>query len=201
MPLAKHRDPALRVVSLHVLACAGGPDALAAVTSALDDKDEAVRDEAVRTLSAWPNQWPEDAAATKPLLALAGSSKKLSYKVLALRGYLQFVQRAKSGKPDEKLTMVRKALSLSTRAEEKLLVISTLSAIRTAGALDMLVILAADPAVPEEACLAIVNLLTGRRALRNIPKSQRQKALQAVLAKSRNKGTKKRAEDALKAIK
>ena len=201
MPLAKHRDPALRVAGLHALASAGGPDALAAVVSALDDRDEAVRDEAVRTLSAWPSRWPEDVAATKPLLALAESSKSLSHKVLALRGYLQFVQSTKTAKPAERLAMAQKALSLATRREEKRLVISAVSAVSAPGALDMLVSLAADPAITEEACTSIVNLLTGRGGLRGAPKQQRQKALQAVVEKTGNKGLKKKAEDALKAIK
>src|ERR1035437_3223083 len=76
LPLAQNRDSALRIIALHVLASAGGPGALAAVRSAVEDKDETVQDEAVRTLSTWPNNWPEDSGVAEPLLALARSGGK-----------------------------------------------------------------------------------------------------------------------------
>src|SRR5581483_8037894 len=53
-------DSGLRIIGLHVLASAGGPEALDAVKSALEDKTPEVQDEAVRTLSSWPNTWPDD---------------------------------------------------------------------------------------------------------------------------------------------
>ena len=62
LPLARNDDSALRIIALHVLASAGGPDALAAVQAAVQDKDETVQDEAVRTLSTWPNNGPRIAA-------------------------------------------------------------------------------------------------------------------------------------------
>ena len=73
----------------------GGPDALAAVQAAVQDKDETVQDEAVRTLSTWPNNWPEDSAVAEPLLTLAKSDAKNTHQVLALRGYLQYLQANK----------------------------------------------------------------------------------------------------------
>jgi len=199
MPLARSGAPALRVIGLHALACAGGPDALAAVRSAIDDTDETVQDEAARTLSTWPSMWPEDAGAAGPLLALAKSSKKMTHQVLALRGYLQYVQGTKKLKDEERLAKVNAVLPLVTRAEEKRLVISALGTIETAGALEMLVTLAAEPATAEETCLAIVNLV-GSKNLKGVSKPQLQKALQTAVEKSKNAGTKKKAEDMLKAV-
>ena len=40
LPLMQSSDAALRMVGLHAMAIVGGPEALAAVKSALDDKDE-----------------------------------------------------------------------------------------------------------------------------------------------------------------
>jgi len=199
MPLARSGDAALRVIALHALACAGGPGALAAVQAALTDKEETVQDEAVRTLSTWPSMWPEDAGAAEPLLALAKSSKKMTHQVLALRGYLQYVQGTKKLKDEERLAKVNAVLPLVTRVEEKRLVISALGTIETAGALEMLVTLAAEPATAEEACLAIVNL-AGSKNLKGASKPQLQKALQTAVDKSKNAGTKKKAEDMLKAL-
>jgi len=199
-PLAQNKNGALRVIALHALAAAGGPDALTVVKSALDDGEEAVRDEAVRTLSNWPSKWPEDTGVSEPLLALAKSSKKVSHRVLAIRGYLQHVQRASKLTAEQRLAKVREVLPLTRRPEEKRLVISVLRNLRTVGSLEILQALAADPAVAEEACSAIVNLAR-RRDLKGASKQHRREALQTAVEKSKSKGIKQKAQAALRAIK
>jgi HEAT repeat protein len=196
-PLAKSGESALRVIALHALACAGGPDALAAVKSAIDDKDEAVQDEVVRTLSTWPNKWPDDAGVTEPLLALAKSGKKALHQTLALRGYLQYLQGAKKLNDDERLAKVNEVLPLIAKPEEKRLAISVLGTIGAAGALEALATFAADPAIAEEACSAIVTL-AARKDLKGVSKDQRQRALQTAAEKSKSAATKKKAEGLLK---
>ncbi|MBM4017517.1 MAG: hypothetical protein FJ288_04170 [Planctomycetes bacterium] len=198
-PLAQAGDSALRMIALHALACAGGPEALAAVRAAVNDKDEAVQDEAVRTLSTWPSMWPEDALAAEPLLALAKSAKKVTHQVLALRGYLQYVHGTRKLKDDERLAKVNAVMPLVTRPEEKRLVISALGTIETAGSLEMLVNFAADPALAGEACSAIVGLAE-KKDLKGVSRQQLQKALQTAAEKSKG-APKKKAEDLLKALK
>jgi HEAT repeat protein len=197
--LAQSGDGGLRVIALHALVSCGGPRALAAVVSAIEDPDKTVRDEGVRTLSSWPNRWPEDLGAGEPLLALARSAENASHQVLALRGYLQYVQNDK-GLPDErKAAKVGQILPLITRAEEKRLAIATLGSVPTAGALEMLAGFAADPAVCEEACWAIVSL-AGRSDLKDVSSPQRQKALRTAAEHAKAEATKKRAEEMLKAM-
>jgi HEAT repeat protein len=198
LPLMQNGEPALRTIGLRVLVIAGGPSALAAVKSALEDKDEAVQDEAARRLSAWPTNWPGDTAAAEALLNLAKSSKKMLHQVLGLRGYLEYVRGDKQLNNSGKVTKVNELLPLLQRPEEKRLAISVVGAIRTAGALELLMTLASDPAVTEDACSAIVNL-SGRGA-QGASRDQRQKALQMVVEKSKNDATKKRAQDWLKGI-
>jgi HEAT repeat protein len=195
LPLARNGDPALRIIALRVLASAGGPDALAAVKSAVADQDETVQDEAVRTLSTWPNNWPEDSSAAEPLLALARSGSKPSYQVLALRGYLQYLQGDKRLKDDEKVGKVTELLPLLTRPEEKRLAIAAIGAIPTPGALELLVAFAAEPAIAEDAWSAVVKL--ARAPMPAVPKPQRQKALQAVVENSTSDATKKEARELL----
>jgi HEAT repeat protein len=197
LPLAQHRDSALRIIALHVLASAGGPAALAAVKTAVEDKDETVQDEAVRTLSTWPNNWPEDSGVAEPLLALARSGGKTSRQVLALRGYLQYVQGDKQLKDGEKVSKVSEVLPLIKRPEERRLAIAAIAGIPTAGALEVLTTFAADPAVAEDACSAIVKLAGGN--LPGVSKEQRQKALQVAIEKSTSDTTKKKASELLKA--
>jgi HEAT repeat protein len=198
LPLAQNSDSAVRIIALRVLAAAGGPDALAAVKAAVEDKDEIVRDEAVRTLSTWPNNWPEDSGVAEPLLTLAKSSGKTSYQVLALRGYLQYVQGDKQLKDDEKVGKVTELLPLIKRPEEKRLAIAAVGAIPNAGVLELLATFAADPAVAEDACSAIVKLAGGN--LPGVSKEQRQKALEVAAEKATSSATRKKAGELLKAV-
>jgi hypothetical protein len=180
------------------LACIGGSQALGAVVAAVNDKDSAVQDEAVRTLSTWPNRWPEDAGVAEPLLGLAKSSQKVSHQVLGLRGYLQYVRGNKKLDEGKKLEMIAAAMPVATRPEQKREIVSVLGAINSVKSVQSLVELANDPAVAEEACSAIVNL--SGKGIRGANKQQRQHALQAVIEKTKNDGTKKRAEELLKGI-
>jgi HEAT repeat protein len=198
-PLARSEDGALRAIALHVLAGCGGPAALDAVKSALTDKDETVADEAVRTLSNWPNRWPEDAGVTEPLLTLARSGKKPAHQILALRGYLQYLQGDKKLKDGERLAKVNEVLPLAARPEEKRLAISVLGTIPSGPALDLLVTFAADPAISEEACSAIVGLAE-KPELKDVSKEQRQKALTTAAEQAKTGSTKKKAQALLKAI-
>lgn len=199
VPLTKNGDAAVRTIGLHALACAGGPEALAAVKAALDDTDETVQLEAARTLSTWPNKWPEDASVMEPLLALAKTSKKEQHQILALRGYLQYLQGAKNLKDDERLAKLNDVMPLAKRTEEKKLVCSVLGTVANAKSLDSLLAYAAEPATAEEACSAIVNL-AGTKDLKDVPAEQRQQAFLTVLEKAKSRDTKKKAQDLLKAF-
>jgi len=198
-PLAKGKTPELRMVGLHAMIAAGGADALAAVKSAIADKDETVKDEAIRTLSSWPNKWPADDAVAEPLLAIAKSAKKVPHKVLAIRGYLQYVQTSKKLSGAERLAKVQQVLPLASRPEEKKLAIAVLATINSTSSLESLTAMTTEPAVAQEACLAIVKLAGGRGA-KALDKAARKKALEAVVAKSRSDRAKKTARAALKGL-
>ena len=200
LPLMQNNDDAMRTVALHLFPTVGGPTALAAVKSALNDQTETVQDEAVRALSTWANNWPEDEGVAEPLLALAKSGKKGSHRVLGLRGYLQYIEEDKKLLNTDKITKVKEVIPLIKRPEEKRLAIALVGAIPTPEALELLVTYAAEREVAEEACVSIVNL-AGGNALQGAAKDLRVKALQLVLEKSSRNTTKKRAEDALQKIK
>jgi HEAT repeat protein len=199
LPLAKSGDSELRIIGLHTLASVGGSEALAVVKAGLEEKDEAVQDEAVRTLAAWPGNWPDDAGVADPLLTLAKSGKKTSHQVLGLRGYLEYVQVDKKLKDEDKAAKVKELQPLITRAEEKRLAIKALGAAPTGPSLEMLAAYAAEPAVAEEACLAILDVAV-KDDLKDGPKELRQKSLQTVVDKSTVRRTQQRAREALKTI-
>lgn len=194
-PLVRSENTELRLVGLHALAAAGGPAALSTITSAAKDTNESVRDEAVRTLSTWPNTWPEDGAVAAPLLDLAKSSTKTSYQVLAVRGYLQYVQGDRNLKGEDKLKKVSEVLPALKRPEEKRLAIAVISGSRAPGMLAMLSEMASDAAVGEEACSAIVSDSSIKAP--GIPKEELKKALETAKAKSTNDATRRKAEQAL----
>src|SRR5437867_1242002 len=151
-PLTQSSDSALRNIALHVLATAGGPEALAAVKSSLEDSDEAVQDEAVRTLSTWPNNWPDDASVAEPVLMLAKSGKKMSQQVLGMRGYLLYVKADKALKDDERIAKVSELVPLLKRPEEKRLAIAAIDGIPTSAGLELLMTFATEPAIADDAC-------------------------------------------------
>jgi HEAT repeat protein len=198
LPLIRSGDTALRISALHVMASAGGPAALAAVTSAIDDSDESVRDEAVRTLSTWPNNWPEDSGVAEPMLRLAKYSMKPSYQVLGLRGYLQYVQGDKQFKDEAKVEKVRDVLPLLKRPEEQRLAIGVIGGVQTASALELLVAFTTEPATSDDACSAVLKLAGDKGSA--IPKEQRRRALQTVVEKSKQDATQSEARLMLKAI-
>ena len=196
LPLARSDDSALRIIALHVLASDGGPEALAAVQTAVQDKDETVQDEAVRTLSTWANNWPEDSAVSEPLLSLAKTATKNTHQVLGLRGYLQYLQANKQLKADDKLGKLNDVLVLIKRPEEKRLFIAAIGTAPNGKALEMLVTYTSEADFTEDACSAILKLAEASAS--EVPKDQQQKALQLVVDKSDSDATRKQARKLLK---
>jgi HEAT repeat protein len=198
-PLMQAKDAELRSLTLRVLPSYGGATALAMVKAALKDQDENVQDEAVRALSIWSNNWPEDQGVAEPLLALIKSGKKDSHRVLGLRGYLRYVEEDKQLNDPSKVAKIKEIVPLLTRPEEKRATIAVLSLIPTAGALELLMKYAAEGEVVEEACQGLVNLAAGN-AVKNATRDLRVQALQLVVEKSSRNATKQRASDAIKKI-
>jgi len=195
LPLVQSQKSEVRVIGLHALAAAGGPRALAATVAALEDSDQAVQDEAARSLSTWPNNWPDDKNAAEPLLALAKSGKRPLHKTLGLRGYLQCVQGDKQLRGDAKVAKVAEVLPLLTGPEDKRMAITALHGVTTAKALDLLAGFAAEKGVTEEACAAILEAAARGRG--GVSAEQKQKALQVVLEQSNKDSTKKKAKELL----
>jgi len=197
--LAQSSKPELRVVGLRTLAAAGGPQALATVQKAVEDANSEVQDEAVRTLGSWPNTWPDDKAVAEPLLAIARSGKKPSHQVLALRGYLQWLQGNRELNGQEKVKKLDEILPLMRRAEEKRLAMPILQPVANGDSLEILMTFAGDSALTDDACAAIVKMASARNA--SFSPDQKRKALELVVAKATNEDTKRRAQRMLEGTK
>ncbi len=197
-PLTQSRDSELHMIGLHALAIIGGPDALAAVKSAIESAEPPAQDEAVRILSTWPNNWPEDNEAGQALLMLATSAEKMPHQVLGLRGYLQYIRGNKKLSNERKVANVKDVRSHIKRPEEKRQAIAVLGEAPSASALELLTTLAEDPAVAEEAYSAMVRI--AGQDIRGVSKDQRRGVLQTVAEKSRNDGTRQRARKTLSGV-
>jgi hypothetical protein len=197
-PLTQSRDNELHMIGLRALAIVGGPEALAAVKSAIKNAESDVQDEAVRILSNWPYNWPEDSEAGQALLMLATSAKKMPHQVLGLRGYLQYLLGNKNLSNEQKVARIKEMLSHIKRPEEKQQAIAVLGEAPSAGALELLTTLAKEQAVVEEAYSAIVRI--AGRGIPGVSREQRREVLQTVAENSKNDGTKQRARKILRGL-
>jgi len=197
-PLTQRSDNEVHISGLHALAIVGGSDSLAAVKSAIETAGPPAQDEAVRILSNWPYNWPEDSEAGQALLMLATSAKKMPHQVLGLRGYLQYIRGNKKLSNERKVARIKDLLSHIKRPEEKQQAVAVLGEAPSASALELLMTLAEDPAVVEEAYSAMVRITAND--IRGVSRDQRRQVLQTVAEKSRNDGTKQRARKTLRGL-
>ena len=106
-----------------------------------------------------------------------------------IAGLSAICEEDKKIKSEDKIAQIKDLLPLIKRPEEKRLTISVLSGIPSAAGLDILTTFANDNTVSEEASMAIVKVATGRNQT-TATKEIRRKALQVVVEKAKNEGTK-----------
>lgn len=129
------------------------PEAIAALRAAIEDKEPAVRDAAIRTLA-------ENAGleAAPDLLRLATGTPEPTHRILAVRGLWRLIALAADRPLDERWKMSQAAFAASTRPDEKKLGLTELAKLPHPGALKLAEALCADPAVKAEAEAAAVRL-------------------------------------------
>ncbi len=117
----KVTDPAKRCLLYRVLGKIGDDSSLPLVRAAIREDNTAIRDAAVRALAEWPSSVPRD-----DLLAIARDAESLVHQVLALRGYVRMVGLEKYQSPEGAVGSLQTALTLTTRPEEKILILGAL---------------------------------------------------------------------------
>ncbi len=121
---------AQRVRLAPALARVGGTPALDRLRAARRDVDADLVDAAVRALTSWP-----DAAALDELRDLAEQAEKPAHRILALRGYVRLLELPGPRPPAETVDLLRGAMRLATRPEERTLVLGAASKISDLAAL------------------------------------------------------------------
>ena len=142
-----------RASLLRVLGSLGGGKALAAVRIGLKDKDEKVRDAAVRALAEWP-----DASPAKDLMDLAKNSPNKVHRVLAFRGLIRKVGDDDNIDKPEKIKLYQSAMKIAEDNDRKTLVLGALGKTPHSDALDVVEPYLIEKELQEAAIRAYLNI-------------------------------------------
>ena len=158
----------------------GGSVTLKIVKAAIEDSDRKVHEAGVRALCNWP-----DASVAPELTQLVKTDSHAGNRTKALRALIR-IAPLPDGRTDlEKLELLKSALPLCARDEERKLVLQRASAVRLPETLRFLMPYVAQPAFAEQACLSIVEL-AHHRTLREPNQEEFHKALEKVKQTSSN---------------
>lgn len=135
----------------NVLAAINSKDALSALQSAFGNGDEQTRVEAVAALST-----ANGANAARMLLHIA-SENNTAYSQKALDGYIDIIRRS-SFPADEKLLMLKEAMALAQSDAQRKNILRQTSGCQTFPALLFAGNYLDDPAVQQEAAMAVMNI-------------------------------------------
>lgn len=144
------------VVLLPTLARIGDAAALPAVRRAMQSSQGQVRDAGYRALANWP-----DPIVADELLEIAKTSDVDAYRIWALRAFARLIVLPSDQSPEQTFRMLRDAMPLAVRVEDKRLFLSRLSAVRVPEALDLLMSYVGDPELESAAVPAIFTLAKG----------------------------------------
>ncbi len=144
--LAKENDPEKVSILVQVIGKIGERSSLPLIRKYLSDSRPPVKEAAVKALSDWP-----EVEALDDLLALARKTSELKENVLAIRGLVRLTASQTYRQPEAATAFLKEIYSLSRRAEEKKLVLSTLPNFSCASGLEFCQSMSNDPEVGQEA--------------------------------------------------
>ena len=125
---------ATKALILELGAAVGDSNALKLVKSALKSPDKQTSGSALRALAKWPNE-----LAAADLLELAANASKAVDRIVALRGYIRIAGLKTARLSDKKrVEMLRTAMNIAARVEEKKQVIGALQNVKSLESLRIL---------------------------------------------------------------
>jgi hypothetical protein len=186
----KRADPVLAAITelsptqqaelLPTLGRVGGPAALEIIEMAIASDNGLRHDNGLRGLCNWP-----DASVASRLIDLAKSEPHPEHRQMALSALIRVAPLPDKRSADERLELLKTALEMSTRPEDRKLVIKRARAIRTVETLRFVVPFIDQPAYAETACETVVEL-AHHRELRDAHKPEFHAALDKVLKTSKD---------------
>jgi hypothetical protein len=156
----------------------GGPAALRTVKAALADRDPKLHEAGLRALCNWPN-----ASVASELIELARTGQSPGERTTALRALIRVAPLPDGRSDADKLELLKEALTLCTRDNERHLALQRAAAIRIPETLRFLVPYLDQPTYAQQACQAIVEL-AHHRDLREPNKAEFDQALDKVISVS-----------------
>jgi HEAT repeat protein len=190
--LAHATDTPDRIDLLTIASEVGGPKALGAIRGAFADTEPAVQMSALRLLAEWPTDEPME-----DLLKLVRASGDQRQRAIALRGYVHMISLNESRSPDQAITLYRGVSAFTKSSDEKRLVLSGLTKVRSLAALEYASSYLADESVRGEAELAVA--VIGRAVAGAYP-DRVQQALQPIAQNSSSETARSKAREAIALI-
>jgi len=186
-----------KVVMLNALNRAGGAKALSTIVANTSSADAKVKDAAIRSLASWP-----DKAAMGPLMELVDKVDGKVFKILALRGIVNLA-RARDTSGKDRWQALSKAMAVAEGVKDNGSIKLVLGALRDVQTLDALKLVAKYVDVKglsEEAGSAAARIAGNDRVWKK-DKALAKETLEKVVKNTRNRRTKRDAQNALRKIK
>lgn len=185
--MAKLDDPD-KLTMFSTLGRVGGPAALKTIERLVVAAKPKFRDTGIRALCNWP-----DASIAPRLMKLAMLAEAREHRIRALRALIRVASLSDDRSDAERLALLKKAMGMATRDEERNLVLSRVRAIRTVEAFRFVVPYLSRPMFAQQACVTVVEL-AHHRGLREPNKAEFDKALDVVIRTSKDPNIIDRAE-------
>ncbi|MDG2383891.1 MAG: HEAT repeat domain-containing protein [Pirellulaceae bacterium] len=167
-----------RVTLLSTVGRVGGPSALKVIEQALNDRKQ--HSAGLRALCNWPN-----ASVAPQLIKVISTDKHRGHATTALRALIRIAPLPDGRSDLEKLDLLKLAMQLCQRDEERKLALKRASAIRIPETLRFVLPYMDQPGFSDQACETIVEL-AHHRNLREPNEAEFHQALDQVIATSKN---------------
>jgi len=158
----------------------GGPAALQAIEAAIGSQDPELHEIGIRAICNWP-----EASIAPRLIDLATTDDHPAHCTAALRALIRVAPLSDDRSDTERLELLKRAMKMCTRDDERKLVLDRARTIRTLESLHFILPYLDQPPYAEQACLSVVEL-AHYRDLREPNKEEFDRALDKVLETSKN---------------
>jgi len=175
LPSVKEIDA--RCSLLRVLGNIGDSNGLPVLQEALKNKNEDIHKAGIQALSDWPSPQP-----LEDLLTVAKSSKNKIHQVLALRGYIRLLGLPSERTDKKTIQLYMTAMGLAQNTNEKRMVLSGISKIRSINALNTAASYLTDNKLKNEAEVAVIKI--AGRTRHDFPQETRAVLLKVVDSKN-----------------
>ena len=188
------RSDAQRIEFLPLLGRIGGARALTLVQAALTSPNPQIYEAGVRAIANWP-----DATVVEQLAELARKARESRQRIWTLRAMIRVSALPGPLPDDERLTLLKRAMEMAARDDERALALQRASAIRTVDALAFVVPYLEHSSLSPDACRAVVEL-AHHKELRDPHRNAFTPALRKVIAVTPDTELKDRANRCLEEL-